>query len=182
MHFIAVRNANVFDLISRTILEPVELRTNMRKLLTHIVSLKIVSATLAETPFSQYLDLLIALTQHVSEKSKSLDCDDTRLNHSFFNESSHSRCQQNYNLSSNRFWFWVTERQVYREVNVNQTVLKVNMNEKSIVSHKLLIDHMQKNSLLPSAIKIISKFKRSVKTAHQRCELNFEQQTECQAR
>ena len=53
----------------------------MRKLLTHIVSLKIVSATLAETPFSQYLDLLIALTQHVSEKSKSLDCDDTRLNH-----------------------------------------------------------------------------------------------------
>ena len=85
MHFIAVRNANVFDLISRTILEPVELRTNMRKLLTHIVSLKIVSATLAETPFSQYLDLLIALTQHVSEKSKSLDCDDTRLNHSLTN-------------------------------------------------------------------------------------------------
>ena len=85
MHFIAVRNANVFDLISRTILEPVELRTNMRKLLTHIVSLKIVSATLAEMPFSQYLDLLIALTQHVSEKSKSLDCDDTRLNQSLTN-------------------------------------------------------------------------------------------------
>ena len=48
LHFMAVRNANVFGPISMTILEPVELRTNLRKLLTHIVSLKTVSATLAE--------------------------------------------------------------------------------------------------------------------------------------
>ena len=70
LHFMAVRNANVFGPISMTILEPVELRTNLRKLLTHIVSLKTVSATLAERVLPQYLDLLIALTQHGSEKKR----------------------------------------------------------------------------------------------------------------
>ena len=71
LHFMAVRNANVFGPISMTILEPVELRTNLRKFLTHIVSLKTISATLAERVLPQYLDLLIALTQHGSEKSDS---------------------------------------------------------------------------------------------------------------
>lgn len=36
LHFSAVRNANVFEPISMIILEPVELRGNMRKLLTHV--------------------------------------------------------------------------------------------------------------------------------------------------
>ena len=49
------------------------------------------------------------------------------------------------------------------------------MNEKSIVPRYLIIDHMQKNGLLPSAIKITNKLKRSVKTARQRYELNREQ-------
>ena len=41
LHFSGVRNANVFDPISMTILEPVELTSNIRKLSTHIVSLGI---------------------------------------------------------------------------------------------------------------------------------------------
>ena len=56
-----VRIANVFDPNSMTILEPVELRANMRNLLTHIVSLKLVSTTLAGRALMQYLDLLTAL-------------------------------------------------------------------------------------------------------------------------
>ena len=48
LYFSMVRNANVFDPISLTNLETVELRANMRNLLTQIVSLKILSTTLAE--------------------------------------------------------------------------------------------------------------------------------------
>ena len=48
LYFSMVRNANVFDPISLTNLEPVELRANMRNLLTQIVSLKILSTTLVE--------------------------------------------------------------------------------------------------------------------------------------
>lgn len=59
LHFSVVRNEKVFSPISLTILEPVESRTNMRNLLTHIVSLNIVSATL-ERALPKYSDLLTA--------------------------------------------------------------------------------------------------------------------------
>ena len=81
-----VRKANVFDPDSMTSLEPVELRANMRNLLTHIVLLKILSATLAERALPQYSDLLTALTQQNSGKGKSRDCNDTRLANFFFND------------------------------------------------------------------------------------------------
>ena len=48
LHFTVVKNANAFDLTSMTNLEPIELRANMRNLLTCIVSLNILSATFAE--------------------------------------------------------------------------------------------------------------------------------------
>ena len=53
-----VRNAKLFNSISVNNLEPIELRANIRNLLTHIVSLKILSATLAEQALPQYSDLL----------------------------------------------------------------------------------------------------------------------------
>ena len=60
--------------------------------------------------------------------------------------------------------------------NVNKTVLKVDMNEKGVVSHKLIIDHMLINSLLTSTIKITNKLKRFVKAARERYKLDREQQ------
>ena len=57
------------------------------------------------------------------------------------------------------------DRQVQRGFNVNKTVLKGNMNEKSLVSRKLIMDRMQKNSLLPSIIEITNKLIRSAKAA-----------------
>ena len=62
LHFTVVKNANAFDLTSMTNLEPIELRANMRNLLTCIVSLNILSATFAEQALPQYSDLLAALT------------------------------------------------------------------------------------------------------------------------
>ena len=60
----------------------------MRNLLTDIVSLKIVSTTLAEWALPQYSDLLTALTWLDSVKAQCFDCDYTRLDHFLFNESS----------------------------------------------------------------------------------------------
>ena len=65
---------------------------------------------------------------------------------------------------------------VERGFDVNKAVLKVNMNEKSVVSHKLIEDRIQKNSLLSSTIEITNKLIRSAKTACQRNELDREQE------
>lgn len=65
---------------------------------------------------------------------------------------------------------------VERGFDVNKAVLKVNMNEKSVVSHKLIEDRIQKNSLLSSTIEITNKLIRSAKAASQRNELDHEQE------
>ena len=43
---------------------------------------------------------------------------------------------------------------IERGFNVNKSILKVNMNEKSVVARKIIIDHMQKNNLDPVSITI----------------------------
>ena len=49
--------------------------------------------------------------------------------------------------------------------NTNKTLLKVNKNEKSLVSGRLIIRHMQQNRSLLSTIEITIKLIRSVKAA-----------------
>ena len=45
-----------------------------------------------------------------------------------------------------------------------------------MVSRKMIIDHMQKNSLLPSTIELTNKLIKSVKCAHQRYHFDLEEQ------
>ena len=54
-----------------------------------------------------------------------------------------------------------------RGFNVNKTILTVNMNEKSVVTRKI-IDQMRKNNLDPASITITKKLIMSVKAARQR--------------
>ena len=56
---------------------------------------------------------------------------------------------------------------IERGFNVNKTILTVNMNEKSVVTRKI-IDQMRKNNLDPASITITKKLIMSVKAARQR--------------
>ena len=72
MHFCVVKNASVFDPALLVSLDSTGLRCSMKNLLTHWVSLKIISATLAEKALLQYLDLLAAINQKDLEKASLL--------------------------------------------------------------------------------------------------------------
>jgi len=50
----------------------------MKKLLTHHISLKIISSTLAEKAMPQYLELLTTLNQDHFENAKAFDHQDCR--------------------------------------------------------------------------------------------------------
>ena len=65
---------------------------------------------------------------------------------------------------------------VERGFNVNKDVAKVNLQEKSVISRKMIIDHMQKNNVSPSTIEITRKLARSVKAACQKYHLDLEEQ------
>ena len=58
---------------------------------------------------------------------------------------------------------------------MNKTVFRVSMSEKSVASCKLLINHMQKNNLLPSTIELTNKLIRSVNVVCQQYQLDLEQ-------
>ena len=115
----------------------------------------------------QYSDLLAALTQQNSEKTKSFDCNDNRLDDFFFNESAFKMPTEFQSVLKLILVLSHGQASVKRGFNVNNTVLNVNVSEKSVVSRKLIIDHMQKNNLLPSTIELTKKLIRSVKTGRQ---------------
>ena len=62
LHFSLDRNVNVFDSNANDHFRTNWIKSQHEKLLTHIVSLKIVSATLVKRTLPQYSDLLTALT------------------------------------------------------------------------------------------------------------------------
>ena len=45
-----------------------------------------------------------------------------------------------------------------------------------MLSRKMIIDHMQQNSLIPSTVELANKFIKSVKWAHQRYNTDLEKQ------
>ena len=63
-----------------------------------------------------------------------------------------------------------------RGFNKNKSVLKINKKEKSVVSPKLILDHMQKNMSLISTFKITNKLVRCVKAFRQLYKLDRERQ------
>ena len=87
MNYCLVRTADAFDPVLRVSSTSLHLRSKMKKLLTDLVSLKIISSTLAEKAKPQYLELLTTLNQDHFENAKAFDHQDCRLDDFFFQKS-----------------------------------------------------------------------------------------------
>ena len=71
---------------------------------------------------------------------------------------------------------------VERCFSVNNNVLKCDMSEKSIMSRKLIIDHMKSHNLLPQSFPITKSLLQSVRSSRQRYEqyLREREESKCQ--
>ena len=78
----------------------------------------------------QYSDLLLALTQQNYEKAKSFDCNYTRLNYFFFNESAFKMPTELKSVLKLILVPSHEQASVKRRFNVNLTILKGNIIEK----------------------------------------------------
>ena len=84
LHSVVVKNANVFDPKS-IITRPAEsLRRNMKSLLKHTVSLKIISTSIAEKALSHYSNFISTKSQLDADKFKSLNSGEEKLDDFFF--------------------------------------------------------------------------------------------------
>ena len=68
---------------------------------------------------------------------------------------------------------------VERYLSVNNNALKFNMSENSIVSGKLIIDHMKWHNLSPQSFPITNDLLKSVRSSRQRCEQYLRQMQQC---
>ena len=111
---------------------PIHLRSKMKKLLTSLVSLNVVSSNLAEKALPQYSELLSTLTQDPVENVKAFDYKESWLDDVLKSILSLAPVISHEQAS------------VGRGFNTTKSISKVNLSEKSILSRKMVIDHMQK--------------------------------------
>ena len=93
---VVIRNAHVFDPAMMINLSQDTLRGNMRILLRHLVSIKLLSPNVSDKALTQYIDLLTTKLLNDAEKFKSFDCEKDRLDEFFF-PLFHSRSQKSSN-------------------------------------------------------------------------------------
>ena len=176
LNYCLVRTADAFDPVLMVSSTSLHLRNKMKKLLTHLVSLKIISSTLAEKAMPQYLELLTTLNQDHFENAKAFDHQDCRLDDFFFQKPTLKIPNELKSILKLVLVISHGQASVERGFNTNKSISKANLSEKSMVSRKMIIDHMQKKNLLPSTIELTNKFIKSVKCAHQRYHFDLEEQ------
>ena len=106
------------------------LKRNMKSLLRHIVSLKIIGTSIAERALSQYSDLISTKLRLDADKFKSLSSGKERL-YDFFQVVSFTIPAELKSILKLVLAPSHGQACIERGFNVNKTILKVNMNEKS---------------------------------------------------
>ena len=117
---------------------------------------------------SQYSDLISTKLQLGADKFKSFYSGKERLDNFFFQVVTFTIAAKLKSILKLVLVLSHGQASIERGFNLNETILKVNMNEKSVIAGEIIIDHMQKNNLNPPSITITKKLIMSVKAARQR--------------
>ena len=130
LHSVVVKNANVFDPKSIITLPADSLRRNTKSLLRYIVSLKIISTSIAEKALSQYSNLILTKLQLDADKFRSFNSGKERLDDFIFKWFSVTIPAELKSILKLVLVLSHSQVSIERGFNVNKTFLKVNMNEK----------------------------------------------------
>ena len=117
---------------------------------------------------SQYSDLISTKLQLGTDKFKSFYSGKERLDNFFFQVVTFTIAAKLKSILKLVLVLSHGQASIERGFNLNETILKVNMNEKSVIAREIIIDHMQKNNLNPTSITITKKLIMSVKAARQK--------------
>ena len=116
----------------------------MKKLLTNLVSLKVISTNLGEKVLPQYSELLTSFTQNHFAYVKSFDYKECRLDDFLFCKPTLKIQNELKSILTLVLFISQWQANVGMGFNTRKSISKVNLSEKSIVSRKMIIDNMQK--------------------------------------
>ena len=148
------------------------LRSKMKTLLHHLLSLKIITSTISERALAQY-------TEEVYPKVKEIGVFDPkkeRLDKFYFHSANLLLSPEIKSIIKLILVSNHGQASVERGFNTNKSVNKVNISQDSIITRKLIIDHMQKKNLTPSKIELSASLIKSVKASRQRYSVYLDEQ------
>ena len=156
-----VSNSLVFD-PQVVVNENIEyIQCKLKKLLEHLIKLKILHNFCCDK-------VLVQLTHDVrlsNNKFKSFDRYKTKLDVSYFQTIGLDKYKELNYVMKVILTLSHGQASVEHGFNINKSVLKVNITEESIVSKKLVRDHMIANKLEPHAVPISNQLIHSVSCA-----------------
>ena len=157
-----VRNAACFH--------PIKMKTNtietnqnkLKRLLHHLVSLKLVSTNDSDKTMSQYTNLLMQIN---ISKFECFDRKTTRLDYFFFRQLDVSKYDKLSLIMKMIFTLSHGQASVERRFSINKLILTENMKSESIVSRRIVKDHMLSKKLQPDTKNMPNSMLKSVKSA-----------------
>ena len=144
----------------------------MKTLLQHLLSLKIITSTISERALVQY-------TEEVYPKVKEIGVFDPkkeRLDKFCFHSANLLLSPEIKSIIKLILVLSHGQASVERGFNTNKSVNKVKISQDSIITRKLIIDHMQKKNLTPSKIELSASLIKSVKASRQRYSVYLDEQ------
>lgn len=148
------------------------LRSKMKTLLHHLLSLNIISTTVSEKALVQYTDELCPKVKDIGIFNPKKE----RLDEFYFNSPSLQLPPEIQSVIKLLLVLSHGQASVERGFNINKTVNKFNISQDSIVARKLIIDHMQKKNISPSKIDMSLSLVKSVKASRRRYATYLEEQ------
>ena len=163
-------NANVFSPI-KMISEPSEnLHIKARNLLRRLLNLKILTLTSCDKCLSEFKDFLRDDVKKYKDKFAIFNKKEHRLDEFFFSAVK----VQNYKNLAFILKIVLTlshgQAVVERRFSVNKAVLDVNMQENSLIAHKLIRDRMSSNNLKPHCMEVPNPMIRAYTSARDKYE------------
>ena len=138
--------------------------SKMKTLLHHLLSLKIITSTISERALVQYTEEVYAKVKEIGV----FDLKKERLDKFYFHSANLLLSPEIKLIIKLILVLSHEQASVERGFNTNKSVNKVNISQDSVITRKLIIDHMQKKNLTPSKIELSTLLIKSVKASRQR--------------
>ena len=160
-------NSLVFDpqvVVNKNILH---VQCKLKKLLEHLIKLKIPDSFCCDNVLVQFVEFVTHDVKLNIDKFKSFERYKTKLDVFYFQTIELDKYKGLKYVMKFILTLSHGQASVERGFSINKSVEKVNVTEESIVSKKLVRDHMIENELEPHTVPISNQLIRSVSCAHQ---------------
>ena len=171
-----VRNSTIFDPKVMVTESPAVLQNKLRSLLTYLVKLRILKSIQCDKITEEFNDFCEHHLKLHADKFQHFDRFQKDLDEFYFSDVGVKSFKELSFLVKLVLTLSHGQASVERSFSINNTVLRQNMKEESIVDKKILKDHMIANGLKPDSVQVTNKLLRSVTSARQKYEGSLEQE------